>query len=54
MITTSIISIYSILQKTFINSEKEEVITKRHSFGIFVLYVQIQIGQIFTQSRKET
>lgn len=54
MITTSIISIYCSSQKTLINSEKEEVITKIHSFGIFVLYVQIQIGQIFTQSRKET
>ena len=46
--------LYIVLQKTLINSEKEEVLTKIHSFGLFVLYVQIQIGQIFTQSRKET
>ena len=33
------------------NWKKEKVITKINGKGAFVLYVQIQIGQIFTRSR---
>lgn len=52
-ITTSIMSY--IWQKTWNKKlRKKEVVAKRDGIAVFVLYVQIKIGQIFTQSRKET